>query len=372
MKKNLFRRVGAVVLTAVMVACLSVVSFGAQTETSGIQLIGITSPVSFHSELQKEVLDAGYENIADYFNLDIKEKVERSLPDGITVSWTCEAAELPEAFTVSVSMNEDMSDAKEYAAVPAEEDGVFTYAIQNLFLGTTYYYTVSDGVQTSETGSFTVDEQGPRNLYVDGVTNIRDLGGWKTNSGEVIPQGRIYRSGQLNIEKTQDLCITEEGIRTMLDDLHIRTEIDIRAEDENGGITISPLGETVNYCFLPLVYAKLDPDNLKAVFELMTHEENYPLVYHCKIGTDRTGFITYLLFGLLDVPEDTIYTDYVFSNLGMIDGNRNHKRLVKGLQENFGVKKLTETPNYYAREYLRGIGVTDEQMDKIVEIIMGK
>jgi len=356
------------ILTAVLSAA---VHFNVRADASAIELAAIESPVSFHTDLQKEVLEAGYENITDYYNLNMKEKVERGIPEGVTVAWTYEGQELPETFTVSVSLQEDMSDAVQYQADPMEEDGVFRYNIQNLFLGTTYYYTVSDGTDTSAVGTFTVDEQGPRNLYVDGVTNIRDLGGWKTNSGETILQGKIYRSGELNLHGTQDLCITEDGIHTMLDDLQIRTEIDIRSEDENGGITQSPLGESVNYHFIPLVYADMDPEGVKEVFQILADEENYPIVYHCKIGTDRTGFITYLIYGLLDVPLDTIYTDYVFSNLGMIDGNRNHKRLEKGLKDILGVKKLEDTPQNYSREYLRSCGVTDEEMDRIVSILLG-
>lgn len=367
----------SIALLCTLVLCLTAVltvavHLNVRADGAAIELIEIESPVSFHSDLQKEVLEAGYENITDYYNLNMKEKVERGLPDGIAVSWTYEAQELPETFTVSVSTNEDMSEAMEYQAEPVEDNGIFRYAVQNLFLGTTYYYTVSDGTTTSAVGTFTVDGQGPRNLFVDGVTNIRDLGGWQTNSGETILQGKIYRSGELNIHGTQDFCITEDGIRTMLDDLHIKTEIDIRSEDENGGITQSPLGESVNYHFIPLVYADMDPEGVKEVFQILADEENYPIVYHCKIGTDRTGFITYLIYGLLDVPLETIYTDYVFSNLGLIDGNRNHKRLEKGLKDILGVKKLTDTPQNYSREYLRSVGITDEEMDQIVAILLGK
>ena len=248
-------------LTAVLSAA---VHLNVRADGAAIELIEIESPVSFHSDLQKEVLEAGYENIRDYYILNVKEKVERGLPEGVTIAWTYEGQELPATFTISVSLQEDMSDAAQYQADPVEEDGVFRYAIQNLFLGTTYYYTISDGTDTSAVGTFTVDEQGPRNMYVDGVTNIRDLGGWETNSGEMILQGKIYRSGELNIHGTQDFCITEDGIRTMLDDLHIKTEIDIRGEDENGGITQSPLGESVNYHFIPLVYSNMDPEGVKA------------------------------------------------------------------------------------------------------------
>jgi len=44
--------------------------------------------------------------------------------------------------------------------------------------------------------------------------------------------------------------------------------------------------------------------------------KNYPIVYHCTAGKDRTGIITALILSLLGVPEDTIVADYSLSNLG--------------------------------------------------------
>ena len=370
------KRITAIILAFVL--CFSFTAFGAGDETvkadsSVFSIREITEPVSFHTDLQKEVLDAGYENILDYC-LPVSEIVERSIPAGITVSWTYEGKQVPETFTVSVSTNEDMSDALVFEADPAEQDGVYSYAIQNCMLDTTYYYTVSDGTDTSEVSSFTVDDAGPRNIYVDGVTNIRDLGGWKTNSGKTVRQGLLYRCGQLNENYTQDLLITEEGIRTMLDVLGIRTEVDFRTEDdnENGGITQSPLGETVQYCNFPMELSYLDEyeDSVKAFFQLLADESNYPIIFHCKIGTDRTGFMTYLLYGLLDVPMDSIYTDYVFSNLGVIDGSRNHKQWKKKLKEVLGKDNSKGTPQENSLYYLRNIGITDEEIEKITAILL--
>jgi protein-tyrosine phosphatase len=44
------------------------------------------------------------------------------------------------------------------------------------------------------------------------------------------------------------------------------------------------------------------------------------VVYHCAAGKDRTGVVSAVLLGLLDVPDDAIVADYVATqeNLGAI------------------------------------------------------
>jgi protein tyrosine/serine phosphatase len=51
---------------------------------------------------------------------------------------------------------------------------------------------------------------------------------------------------------------------------------------------------------------------------VLADESNYPIFFHCAIGTDRTGTLAYLINGLLGVPEEDLYYDYCFSNFGAI------------------------------------------------------
>lgn len=339
-------------------------------DSSVFEIKELQSPVSFHTEVQQALIDADYNNIKDFLP---KEKEERSLPEGINISWVYLGTEVPEMFTVDVSQNEDMSDARVYYAAAESTDDQYSLNIQNLLLDTTYYYTVSDGENTSEIASFTVDNVAPRNLYIDGVTNARDIGGWVTNSGKKIKQGLLFRTGQINTQETQEACITENGIRTMLDELGIKTEIDLRKteDNENGGITQSMLGKTVNYVSLPMDFNHMGDheDSVKAFFELLADESNYPLFYHCKIGTDRTGFVTYLLYGILDVEIDSIYKDYVFSNMGYIDGSRMANRLDKGIKDIIRKNLRKDTALETSTAYLNSIGVSNETIASIVAIL---
>ena len=58
------------------------------------------------------------------------------------------------------------------------------------------------------------------------------------------------------------------------------------------------------------------------LFKVLGDRDNYPLLFHCSIGTDRTGAVSFVLLSLLSVSEDDLYRDYLFSNFGYIGGIR--------------------------------------------------
>ena len=61
---------------------------------------------------------------------------------------------------------------------------------------------------------------------------------------------------------------------------------------------------------------------LPQVFAVLADESNYPLIYHCSIGTDRTGFVAYLALGVLGVSQEDANRDYLLSNFGNIGSSR--------------------------------------------------
>lgn len=180
-----------------------------------------------------------------------------------------------------------------------------------------YYWKV---IGTSSSGAFTVQGDAPRVIDVDGVTNVRDVGGWRGN----IKQGLMYRSARLSENKTGESLITDEGRKTLVEELGIRTEVDLRDSKNNeyGSITQSPAGDEVEYIHYPLKsggsYLKLNISSLPGLFEILGDEENYPLLFHCSIGTDRTGVVAFLVNGLLGVDEEDLYRDYLISNFAIV------------------------------------------------------
>ena len=321
----------------------------AETEASAKYEIRLNAPASteIHTDLQTTFLSSSDPHaFADLLrpaytarsvNYDTDPgTLELGRPRPITLTWTvsAEAEGRIAAYTLSLWSVADRSDLKEIAL-----DGDATeYEFYNALIDTTYSWSVTlldnDGdAVTSDVAAFRTASQAPRNLWVDGDTNVRDLGGWATYGGGKVRQGLLYRGARLNENDSTEILITEEGIRT-LRELGIKTEIDLRqtqavnGRDESGGITVSPLGEGVTYIACPMYYGdKLISDSknkqrVKEVFASLADESNYPIYFHCAIGTDRTGLIAWLVNGLCGVMEKNLWRDYLFSNFGEIGGTR--------------------------------------------------
>ena len=114
---------------------------------------------------------------------------------------------------------------------------------------------------------------------------------------------------------------------------------------------------------------------VKNFFNFIADENNYPLFYHCKIGTDRTGLCTILLHGLLGVSYNEIYQDYLFSNFGKIgeqrtigDGNSHDiRKYMDDLVKYSGEKFQNKVYNI-----LLALGVSQETLDHIIENLVDK
>ena len=340
-------------------------------------LASLGDNVSIHTDLQSEYLEDNYFNVADY--ADGTKELSRPLP--VTLTWVTDtgstglnADEIE--YEIKISEFEDLSSARTLTSTGTSCE------VYNLKIGTDYYWNVTasdneNNSYTSAVATFTTESIGPRNLYVDGITNVRDTGGYLTVDGKYTKQGMIYRCGRLNANDSPDAMITEEGIDEMLNVLGIKSEIDLRETDCNGGIEKSVLGESVNYYFVPMGYGnnliddtddEPNPERIKRFFEILSDENNYPLIFHCSIGTDRTGLCAYLIEGLLGVSETDLFRDYLFSNFGNIGGSRKANTIRKKyayIIKAYEGDTLSEKTYKYLNEV---IGVPTEKLDKVIEI----
>ncbi|MFP6639990.1 MAG: tyrosine-protein phosphatase, partial [Myxococcota bacterium] len=55
------------------------------------------------------------------------------------------------------------------------------------------------------------------------------------------------------------------------------------------------------------------------MFELIRKPENLPVVVHCTAGKDRAGFASALILRVLGVPLDTVYEDFLLTNVYTAD-----------------------------------------------------
>lgn len=268
---------------------------------------------------------------------------------------------------VQIATNQDFSDAR--VAYVSDDCARF----YNLLLGTTYYCRINSAKKNGEVFTFTTSEQAPRNLYVDGVTNVRDMGGWPIENGGRVKQGMLIRSSKFNADESDELMITQDGIWTMTEELKVRTEIDLRVVDnnENGGITKSPLGDGVKYISIPFVSGGnillLNKDSFAELFSVLGNEANYPIVFHCSIGTDRTGAVAFLVNGLMGVSKEDLYRDFLFSNFGEI-GSMRTPSIIKTYYDTVDMSAGSSLSEKIYN-YLVGCGVDAQDLDSLIRIL---
>ena len=246
-------------------------------------------------------------------------------PVPVTFSWSGEEGY---SYRLKVSEKSNMSSPWTFDTNDCYCD------VYNLKIGTRYYWTVSavknSSVKyTSDVQTFTTLNVAPRTLLIGGsIRNARDIGGWSTTNGKKVKQGMVFRSSALdtwdNDMNRLTLCVSTGGIDTMKNMLGIKTEIDFRqnhSDEENfpDGKTTSILGSGVNYYHCPMVATDfltkdINKTAIKNIFEIFADASNYPITYHCAVGADRTGAITYLLNGLLGVSKENLTRDYLITN----------------------------------------------------------
>lgn len=285
---------------------------------------------------------------------------EHCTPLPVHLSWTDENGREGKTYTISISKYSDMSNAREITVTGTRAE------VYHLNIDTQYFWQVSSDGKSSLVQTFTTEGGYPRFIKMDGVSNVRDIGGYLTADGKRVKQNLAYRSAQLE-------SITEEGLRVALDELHIRTDLDLR-----GGST-APLGKTVKHISVPMqwyehIFEEDMHQHVRKTIATFAYEENYPILFHCSMGRDRTGTTAFLILGLLGVEEDTLRHEYYasfFSTQGAFDQAEfpllitNMNRLVKGFDA-YG--DADDTLQEKIEAYLLHIGVTKTEIQSIRDI----
>lgn len=225
------------------------------------------------------------------------------IPTPVRLSW--ESNEEGARYEVILATDPDFTEN-----VRTQASLAHSAAIYNLLTNTTYYFklkvTTADG-DTYETEAHTFKTADTvRWISVDGVRNVRDLGGWNG-----LNQGLIYRGSELNLVGTHGLQITEAGVAVMAGQLGIKTDLDFRAATQNGAYgTSSPIGESATWinapiaAFLPAFGASYIP-----AMRVFIDYDNYPVYMHCWGGADRTGTAAFMIEGLCGVSEEDLAID---------------------------------------------------------------
>jgi protein-tyrosine phosphatase len=174
---------------------------------------------------------------------------------------------------------------------------------------------------------------------LESAPNFRDLGGYVSTNGKQTAWGKVFRSQAFAQLNDRDINkIKEMGIKTVID---FRDDGEVRKAPSRlpDGINVIrlPIGVGNNDTVMDVIQStalkQLDSlqcihfmeeinrkfvtefvPQYKAFFDILLKPENYPVVFHCTAGKDRTGFAAAMLLSALDVNWNTVMEDYLLTN----------------------------------------------------------
>ena len=174
-----------------------------------------------------------------------------------------------------------------------------------------------------------------RIVVMDKIFNFRDLGGYYNKEKKQTQWGKLYRSASLAMANKHDMDV--------LNQLGIKTMIDFRTEKENISYPVKyhaeqvfsfPLrGNNYNIFFDRILSERMrkgdvlvyqqdvlsfilenNADYFIKMFDVLLDEDNYPIVFYCSLGKDRSAIATALILEALEIDRETIISDYLLSN----------------------------------------------------------
>lgn len=190
--------------------------------------------------------------------------------------------------------------------------------------------------------------QFPRWREIDGISNFRDIGGWRTKDGKkYVKSGLIFRSANTS-------NVTELG-KSQLHKLGIQSVFDFRSYGEfkkAGGFEVegikinnipvftktdvSPQAIALRYKHLltswytyKYVYVNMLEEGtyaFKSVLLYLRDNVNAPLLFNCTAGKDRTGVMAMIILLLLGVENHIIAKEYELTSIGLLPDHDEIKR----------------------------------------------
>lgn len=238
-------------------------------------------------------------------------------------------------------------------------------------------------------------------LPLEGTYNTRDLGGLPTRDGRMVARGRFVRSDSLaNLTPGDEDFLLAYGVRTVID---LRDEREAKRSPDrlvgrpgvsyrcipllggnsaDIGYVRESLPESITMADIYLYIV----DSLPAigeVFHAIAAADDGCILFHCAVGKDRTGIVGMLLLRLAGVDEFDCVADYVQTqpNLERDPAYREMYASIDPFERQF-MESRAETirvaMDHVEREhgsvenYLRACGLTDDELGRIVERLVGE
>ena len=361
MKKHFFLILLSMLIGSLLMACGSEKHQLAITEPTGV--------VYPYQDFVKQYLETENANMVSFIVEGTKDYGDSSIKP-VTVSWTDEDDSKVTKYVVEYGTKADFSDA--VSVVKDTKLSKKSVKLYNLYKDCDYYVRVTayanNKVLDQVESTFRTTDLGPRIMKIDGIHNVRDMGGYKTESGKTTVQGILYRGGEM--DSSGQVMLTEEGAAYMSDVLCIQTDMDLRASADPSPIMYA---QKANIGINAYQSAFTETELYRQIFHILSEPHNYPVYIHCAGGADRTGTVCYLLNALVGVGEEDLIRDYEFTSFS-IYGIRQKELNVYKYPE-FVAQLKTYEGNTLAEKtgnYMLSIGVTEEEIANIRAIMLGE
>jgi protein-tyrosine phosphatase len=237
-----------------------------------------------------------------------------------------------------------------------------------------------------------------RDLKIDGIYNIRDLGGYAAEAGGTTCWRVLIRSGNLDqVPLASQQQLLDYGVKTVIDlrdEWEAQQFPDVFAQSPNVTYLNLPLvgnhlagsaawkAETANYTLLHELYAiylNQCQAQIGAIIAALA-ESRSATIFHCHAGKDRSGIITALVLGLVGVADAVIAQDYAASQFHIThlveqwrDYAVQHGQDMQRFERDVAAEATTmlsmlhDIKQHYGsvRHYLESCGVTDQHISQL-------
>ena len=226
-----------------------------------------------------------------------------------------------------------------------------------------------------------------RNLFAAVVAAGSAGWRWSCRSAPAEPVATLLAGNVKNLgRRIEDLFRVKKGVKPgktrisdknralFLDTLGIRSDIDLRTDNECHGMEGSPLGPTVTwYHISSSAYAGMQSEGGKKqfakVFRVFLDPANYPIDFHCIAGQDRTGAVAFIVNALLGVAEEELFLDWEATGFWNPDSDFNHQRRFDKLYAGFD-DFPGGTINARVEAYVLSLGFTPEDIATLRSILL--
>lgn len=188
-------------------------------------------------------------------------------------------------------------------------------------------------------------------LPLEGVLNVRELGGLPLRDGRIVAYGKLIRTGRLSEMTSEDKeKLTKQWNITTIVDLRNDQEVAEHpdpewegvdyyqvpifpgiasgiSKEDGGAMTMEQkllflasrysngrASKLLNEMYPKMVREDFCVQGIRRFFELLLEQEEGALIWHCTSGKDRTGLTGALLLHVLGAEWDTIVQEYLHTN----------------------------------------------------------